>query len=542
MKALVLALKQHPLVYVTLDIERALGLPLTTHNYYIVTNSDPFSRELAKKHKNIILVKDQKLLSTRELLENEKTAKLIKRLPNPHILVFKNTTSIESICQKNNWKLLNPPSTLANSIEEKISQITWLGSLAKFLPPHQVQTCSKLEWKNKKFILQFNFAHTGNGTFLINSAESLQKIKNQFPERPVRVLTYIEGPTFTNNNVVWGKKVLSGAINYQITGLSPFTNRPFATIGNDWQIPNKILTKEQKQDYYALATMVGEKLAESGWKGLFGIDVVVEQKTGKIYLIEVNARQPASTTCESLLQKENGTKNKMDITTFEAHLAALLGLENKNEKNIQLKQGAQIVKRVNDNETELTYKQKLLLQKKLPTKLFKTILYTNNEIGSESIRIQCKNGLLKKHNELNEFGEKIKNLYYDFIKPASLKKVGLNFRWDSKKIWALKLPITKMDITKLIWHFNLPFWDKEGTDEWNLTPWELIKNPEKEPAHLEKIHRADLKHPIDITKQKGRYIILDGLHRLVKAFMRGDKNISVRIIPRTKISLIKIND
>ncbi len=411
MKALVLALKQHPLVYVTLDIERVLGLPLTTHNYYIVTNSDPFSRELAKKHKNIILIKGQKLLSTRELLENEKTAKFIKRISSPHILVFKNTTSIESICQKNNWKLLNPPSTLANSIEEKISQITWLGSLAKFLPPHQVQTCSKLEWKNKKFILQFNFAHTGNGTFLIDSAESLEKIKNQFPERPVRVLTYIEGPTFTNNNVVWGKKVLSGPLNYQITGLSPFTNRPFATIGNDWQIPNKILTKEQKKNYYTLATKVGEKLAASGWKGLFGIDVVVDEKTGKIYLIEVNARQPASTTCESLLQKENETRNKIDITTFEAHLAALLGLKNENEKIIKLKNGAQIVKRVNDNETGLTYKQKLVLQKKLPKKLFKTILYQNSEIGSESIRIQCKNGLLKKHNELNEFGKKIQSLF-----------------------------------------------------------------------------------------------------------------------------------
>ncbi len=538
MKALVLALKQHPLVYVTLDIERVLGLPLTTHNYYIVTNSDPFSRELAKKHKNIILIKGQKLLSTRELLENEKTAKFIKRISSPHILVFKNTTSIESICQKNNWKLLNPPSTLANSIEEKISQITWLGSLAKFLPPHQVQTCSKLEWKNKKFILQFNFAHTGNGTFLIDSAESLEKIKNQFPERPVRVLTYIEGPTFTNNNVVWGKKVLSGPLNYQITGLSPFTNRPFATIGNDWQIPNKILTKEQKKNYYTLATKVGEKLAASGWKGLFGIDVVVDEKTGKIYLIEVNARQPASTTCESLLQKENETRNKIDITTFEAHLAALLGLKNENEKIIKLKNGAQIVKRVNDNETGLTYKQKLVLQKKLPKKLFKTILYQNSEIGSESIRIQCKNGLLKKHNELNELGEKIKNLYYDFIKPASLKKIGLNFRWDSKKIWALKLPATKMDITKLIWHFDLPFWDKEGTDEWNLTPWEVIKNPEKEPTHFQKITKADLKYPINVVKHKGRLVVLDGLHRLAKLYLQGDKFVSVRIIPRNKISQI----
>lgn len=410
MKTLILALKQHPVVYVTLDIERALGLPLTTHNYYIVTNSDPFSRDLAKKYRNIILIKDHKQLSTRELLEHPQAAKLIHTLSEPKIVVFKNTNSIEAICKKNNWQLLNPPSTLANSIEEKISQIHWLGKLAKFLPTHKVQTCNKIEWENKPFILQFNFAHTGNGTFLIDSREALNKIKKDFPERPVRMLKYIQGPTFTNNNIVWGEKILSGAINYQITGISPFTNRPFATVGNDWQIPNKILNKKQRENYYALATKVGEKLAASGWRGLFGIDVVMDHKTGKLYLIEVNARQPASTTCESQLQNEKRAKNKMGITTFEAHLAALLQIENGNEKIIELKQGAQIVKRVNDNETALTYKQKLMLQKKLPKKLFKTILYDNQEVGSESIRIQCKNGLIKKHSELNELGEMIKNI------------------------------------------------------------------------------------------------------------------------------------
>ena len=54
-----------------------------------------------------------------------------------------------------------------------------------------------------------------------------------------------------------------------------------------------------------------------GWKGLFGIDVVFDPQARKAYLIEVNARQPGSTTYESKLQVTSPT-------TFEAHLLALI--------------------------------------------------------------------------------------------------------------------------------------------------------------------------------------------------------------------------
>ena len=113
---------------------------------------------------------------------------------------------------------------------------------------------------------------------------------------------YIDGPLFTNNNVVAKDTVLLGNINYQITGLLPFTENPFSTIGNDWELPRKILTKKQLARYNKIATDVGNRLRDSGWKGLFGIDVVLEQSTGKLYLLEINCRQPASTTYESQLQ------------------------------------------------------------------------------------------------------------------------------------------------------------------------------------------------------------------------------------------------
>jgi hypothetical protein len=406
MKALELALKKQPIVYITLDLERALGLPVTTKNYFIITNSDTFSNSF-KNYSNILRIKEKKLLSTRELLEHPKTNKFLSKIDNPHIVVFKNTLPIEEICEKNNWTLLNPSAALANNIEEKISQITWLGPLSKLLPPYNVLLCKKVVWRGEKFILQFNSAHTGNGTFLITSREELAKLQKQFPDRPVRVLKYIEGLTITNNNIVWGKQVLCGNINYQITGLPPFTDRPFATIGNDWALPQRVLSKKQLKDYYTIAQKVGKKLASSGWKGLFGIDVLFDPKTGRLYLIEVNARQPASTTCESQLQK---TTNRT-ITTFEAHLASLLTLPYNQATLAVLNTGAQVIKRIFENQADLPLTQKKQLQKKLIKQGFSSIAYENKNPGSESLRIQSTQSIMADHNTFNTIGNKLRTLF-----------------------------------------------------------------------------------------------------------------------------------
>ena len=319
----------NPVFYVTRDIERALGLNLSISNYYIISNYTEYGKSLAKKYKNILLIKEEKMLDTWELLKHSKVKKNINHLSSPRrrgsswlahnrldprlrgddrrhspdILVFKNTSQIEKICHENNWNLLNPATKLSNEIEEKISQIKWLGSLKKYLPKYQIKKCGKIKWGGKKFVLQFNHSHTGSGTLLIENENQLNEIKNKFPLREARVADYIDGPLFTNNNIVWEKQILFGNINYQITGLKPFTDLRFATIGNDWTLPNKILSAEQIKKYKKIANDVGQRMKKFGWKGLFGIDVVIDKKTGRLYLLEINARQPASASFESGLQQ-----------------------------------------------------------------------------------------------------------------------------------------------------------------------------------------------------------------------------------------------
>ena len=450
-----------PIIYITRDIERALGLDLDTPGYFIISNYTPFGNSVAKGRKNVLLIKGKRQLDTWELLQRiansdpatareeslVKTSKVGQKrdssvaslLRNGQLVVFKPTQQIEKICADNGWKLLNPPAELANKVEEKISQIEWLGELKKYLPPYQIKKCKDIRWLNKKFILQFNRSHTGSGTVLIENEKILKNIKKTFPEREARIAPYIIGPLFTNNNVVSKNKILLGNISYQITGLMPFTDKQFATIGNDWALPRKILSKKQITQYKKIATDVGLRLKKAGWKGLFGIDVVVDEATGRLYLLEINARQPASTTYESQLQssvipsqaeesllsapknasnnpvnkpKEKGSLDSLrslgmtnQFTTFEAHLSALLDIELSHKNLIPITDGAQVVQRVTKHIPSLPEPK---FHKKPP---FDFIKYDNDKPGADLLRMQTADGVMAKHNGLNDVGKKM----LDFI-------------------------------------------------------------------------------------------------------------------------------
>ena len=129
-------------------------------------------------------------------------------------------------------------------------------------------------------------------------------------------------------------------------------------------------------------------------------------------------------------------------------------------------------------------------------------------------------------------------------KPKILKEAGLDCFWDDLKIQAMDAPTTEMSINELEWNLDLPFWEEERIDDWNLTPRETLENPKYFPTHYKRIEGVDLNYPICITKNKvGRWFVLDGTHRLAKAFLNDIKIIRVKIITGERLSeIIKVRD
>ncbi|MBI4451372.1 hypothetical protein HY642_05330 [Candidatus Woesearchaeota archaeon] len=118
--------------------------------------------------------------------------------------------------------------------------------------------------------------------------------------------------------------------------------------------------------------------------------------------------------------------------------------------------------------------------------------------------------------------------------PAVIRKVGFDFYWSNRKVWNVKVPVTGMSIKKLEWMFAIPFWSK-GKGSYNLTPREVIKTPQKYKTEYRRVMKANLRYPLDVMFNKGRWLMLDGLHRVVKAKILEKDNVRVRKIPRARI-------
>ncbi|MCR4326474.1 MAG: hypothetical protein NUV52_02370 [Candidatus Roizmanbacteria bacterium] len=123
--------------------------------------------------------------------------------------------------------------------------------------------------------------------------------------------------------------------------------------------------------------------------------------------------------------------------------------------------------------------------------------------------------------------------------PPIIQEVGFDFNWSEEKVWVLDVPVEDMDITELEWHFDIPFWWTKPDGFYDLTPNDVLQNPEKHTEEYERIIQANLNYPLDSMFWRNRWLLLDGLHRLVKAKTLGMKTIKVRKISTELIPRIK---
>ncbi len=106
--------------------------------------------------------------------------------------------------------------------------------------------------------------------------------------------------------------------------------------------------------------------------------------------------------------------------------------------------------------------------------------------------------------------------------------------WDVEAIWELDLPVETMPVADLVWHLEVPIWPLDGVG-YVITPNQVMAEPQRFAEEHQRVVQADLVYPIDIFHHKGRWMILDGIHRLAKAVSLGKTSMRVRKAPRSAI-------
>jgi hypothetical protein len=310
----------HPIIYLCNDPERALGIEdiLTDFSIMCIDNS-PLIELLRAKNIDVFSLAESKsevnptFRSTHNLLHNcpESSSYLSKFNENLNFIFFKSSPRLENLSKQYSAKVLNPSWKLNRKYENKLSQYEVLSSIVpEAFPTTTIGILGELYYSDliqklgQEFVVQFDRGHTGDSTFFIRTESDYTKLQQSYLKRKVRVSRKIEGKAWTINASATRFGTLYHGISQQITGVPQLTNQEGGTVGNDWTKASS-LEKSTQTMLREIIETVGNYMYQDEYRGMFGFDFIIDN-TGRPFLIEINARQPASTGIHSKLMLKAG--------------------------------------------------------------------------------------------------------------------------------------------------------------------------------------------------------------------------------------------
>jgi hypothetical protein len=117
--------------------------------------------------------------------------------------------------------------------------------------------------------------------------------------------------------------------------------------------------------------------------------------------------------------------------------------------------------------------------------------------------------------------------------PESLQGIFFGFLWDTHKVWRLPTESSIVAFDQLAWLLELPVWTTvRGEARFDLAPKTVLASPQQFPDRWRRILEVDLVYPLEMFRSdQGRWVILDGYHRLARHRIELSANIAVRLHP-----------
>jgi hypothetical protein len=123
--------------------------------------------------------------------------------------------------------------------------------------------------------------------------------------------------------------------------------------------------------------------------------------------------------------------------------------------------------------------------------------------------------------------------------PVVLKESLPPVRWDLQKLHGLDLPVRRVAVGELAWQFDLPLWQVEGV-RFRVSPAQVRDDPAGFPDQMRRVMAADLRYPIHLVEHRGRRVVLDGFHRLLRAAIEGQADIAAVELSRQDLESILV--
>ena len=253
---------------------------------------------------------EEKEFNSARLLAHPLIKKFLKGLPDPkYLLLYQNYPELEALAVNEGWSLLANPSSLRVEVAQRaffhrmIDHLKLKRIPGGIYPTDELFSCDYEYWTIKiapRFVAQVPeiLQGGGRGTFFINSREDYQDLRDKlkggtFQGKKIKGISihkFIEGIPASLALCLTRCGILVSNLQRQLIDL-PFCrdiSGDGVFCGHSWgKTPWPSFIKDEA---IGQARLIGEYLAGLGYKGIIGLDFLVDGAKGHVYPLECNPR------------------------------------------------------------------------------------------------------------------------------------------------------------------------------------------------------------------------------------------------------------
>lgn len=306
-----------PVVGIAVSAFNRIGIGKYLPNYKIISIKN--SRDLEILENDFEILSLEKISGKRpsrnpiQILKNNASVDFLRKLGRLYLVFYKVTENRERVCDENDWGIIgNRISVFSDNkirfrkVMEELGLPVIPGEIVKIEDTGYTELSKKY---GKEIVVQLQEESGGKGTFFIRNEGDFERcrkrVKEKFGNPEVLVTKFIPGPSPSLTGCVTKHGVLYTNLQYQLLDITEVLDPKKGNgvfCGHDWDSSHDFPEHIRKQAY-DYAERIGNYLKSKGYKGIFGLDMVMNRK--RIYVVELNPRLLGSFPVLTMVQELN---------------------------------------------------------------------------------------------------------------------------------------------------------------------------------------------------------------------------------------------
>lgn len=264
------------------------------------------------------------------MLRNSEIREFLNSLNEPHLLMYRVSERVEKLCKEGGWKIMGNSPSLGLQDKARVRRI--FEKVGIPVIPGETLNISDADYSElsekygARLVVQLPEKSGGKGNFRASSEQEFSKLKESLLEQgteEVIIMSFIKGPSPSLTACVTKHGTVTTGIQHQLLDAPECMDTSVGMgvfCGHDWV--SSSFPEEIQRKAYDYAESFGEHLRSIGYKGIFGLDMVMDQGNGELYMVECNPRLLGSFPAIDMLQQIN-----QEIPLLALHIAEFLNVD-----------------------------------------------------------------------------------------------------------------------------------------------------------------------------------------------------------------------